>query len=71
MSTKKSKKPAAKRVSSKILYLHVETATKSWFSGVTRTLDKKEVGHVSQSMVAERILKNLKKNPRLLKEALK
>jgi hypothetical protein len=56
-----------------ILFLHVKKPTKKWFKALTQKMGRSEqsLGRVTQSTVASRIFDNLKKNPKLLKEALK
>jgi hypothetical protein len=66
MAKKKTTEPG-------ILFLHVRPENKKWFKALTTRMKNSEqsIGRVTQSTVADRILRNLKRNPRLLADALK
>ncbi len=72
MPTKTKIKKKFKRPSKRILFLHVSYNTKQWFGAITRRAGTtSDLGRVNQSTVAERILSNLRKQPSLLKAALR
>ena len=55
----------------KILFLHVDSDIKIWFNKITHEFAATQTERVTQSSVGDLILKHLKANPKVLKDALR
>lgn len=69
MAKKKAKVKLQK--GKEILFLHVAKTNKSFLRKVKARVEAKSDDRTTLSIVADRMLANIKKNPRLLKECLK
>ena len=59
------------KVKKPILYLHVNATNKAFFQKLARGLSVNEGKRITDSAVADKILANLRNNPKLLTSVLK
>lgn len=71
MKKKKVKKKVSASSGKDILFLHVRPESKRFLTQLAKKVSASEMGRVTLSTVADRLLKNLRTNSRLQKEALK
>ncbi len=69
--TKKKTKKALPAKGKDILFLHVAKGNKGFFRKVTAKVASKSDDRITMSIVADRMLTNIKKSPKLLRECLK